>query len=249
MFPYIYTPIGKISSFAVMIVIGILLFLFVVSLELKKEKNGNEKIFFIFPKIVYAFFSASVFAGVIDSMFKMRINNGFIIRGASFYGGLIGGVTAMLVMLRLSDEKHYTVKEWFDIMTLPLIMFHICGRLGCFFAGCCYGKETQSILGIAFPDNAEAHIFHYGKLCYPTQLFEVSALSIIFIIVRKTKEKFDAYILLYGITRFATEFFRGDERGEFFCYLSPAQIISIVCVSWVLLNGIKKYAGKHKPKA
>lgn len=248
MFPYINTPIGKISSFSVMIVIGILMFLSVVSLELKTEKNSNEKIFFIFPKIVYAFFSASVFAGVIDSMFKIRINNGFMIQGASFYGGLIGGVTAMLVMICLSDEKHYTVREWFDILTLPLIIFHICGRLGCFFAGCCYGKETQSVLGIVFPDNAEAHIFHYGKPCYPTQLFEVSALIMIFIIVRKTNERFNTYILLYGITRFATEFFRGDERGGFFYFLSPAQMISIVCVIWVLLNRIKKYAGKHKSK-
>lgn len=248
MFPYIDTPIGKIYSFAVMIVIGILLFLSVVYFELKKEKNSIEKIFYIFPKIVYAFLIASIFAGVFDSVFKIRINNGFIIKGATFYGGLIGGVTAMLVMLCLSDEKHYTVREWFDILTLPLIIFHICGRLGCFFGGCCYGKETQSALGIAFPDNIEAHIFHYGKLCYPTQLFEVSALIIIFIIVRKANEKFNTYIFLYSIARFVIEFFRGDERGEFFCFLSPAQLISIVCVIWVLLDRIKKCAGKHKSK-
>lgn len=235
MFPYVDTPIGRISSFAVMIIIGILLFFAMVYWELKKEKNSDEKIFYIFPKIVYAFFAASIFAGIFDSMFKLRMNNGFIIQGATFYGGLIGGVTAMFIMLRVTDKQYHTVKEWFDILTLPLIVFHMCGRLGCFFAGCCYGKYTQSILGIVFPDNVEAHIFHCGKSCYPTQLFEVSALIIIFIIVRKTNEKFNAYMLLYGISRFAIEFFRGDERGEFFCYLSPAQIISIICIILALL--------------
>lgn len=82
--------------------------------------------------------------------------------------------------------------------------------------------------------NAEAGIMHYGQKCYPTQLFEVFALLVILITVYRTKSKFKAYLFLYAVSRFIIEYFRGDDRGDLFGALSPAQAISISIIIVIL---------------
>lgn len=247
MIPYIVTPIGKIPTFVVMITIGILLFLLTIYLILKKGSNFEKETLYIFPKIIYSLLIASIFASFFDSLFKIKLNNEFVIQGATFYGGLLGGMITVYAMLFFSKEKtQYKIQEWFDILTLPLIIFHVCGRIGCFFAGCCYGKATNNIIGVAFPDNPTANIFHYGQHCYPTQLFEIISLIAIFIIVNMVKNKFKTYLVLYGISRFIIEFFRGDERGNLFGSLSPAQVISLIIITIIVTEKI--FTKKHKKK-
>ena len=125
-----------------------------------------------------------MFAALTDSLFKVFDNKSFVLSGITFYGGLFVACTGMRFTLRFDKSKtRYNKKQWFDILTMPLISFHISGRIGCFFAGCCYGRTTCSILGASFPDNALDGIYHYGQKCYPTQLFEVAALAIIFVFV------------------------------------------------------------------
>lgn len=245
MIPYITTPWGNISTFIIMIGIGIISFLVTLHTELKKNSNINEEIF-ILPKIIYSMLVGYFFAALFDSIFKFHENDGIVISGITFYGGLIGGMFSLYVMLLFNRERtKYLIKEWFDKLTIPFIIFHIWGRLGCFFAGCCYGKETNSFIGVKFPDNNLNNIFHHGNKCFPTQLFEVFALMIIVLFISKTKNKCKTYLVLYAIARFIIEFFRGDSRGTFIAFFSPAQIISIFIIILVLA---KKYLIKDTHK-
>ena len=114
---------------------------------------------------------------------------------------------------------------------LSFIIFHFWGRIGCFFAGCCYGKITESWIGVCFPDNMELEIMHHGTKCYPTQLFEAFALVLILAILKFVKKKFKTYLFLYSCFRFILEFFRGDNRGYLSDYLSPAQIVSVTILT------------------
>jgi phosphatidylglycerol:prolipoprotein diacylglycerol transferase len=76
--------------------------------------------------------------------------------GITFYGGLIGAVISLWCALKISKKKtQYSTKEWFDILSPPLVLLHFFGRWGCFWGGCCYGKPTESIFGMKFPDNLE----------------------------------------------------------------------------------------------
>jgi len=172
---------------------------------------------------------ALISAGFFDSLFKINENDGLKFSGITFYGGLLGGALSMLVMLWAGRKQtSHCIGEWFNIMTQPLIILHIFGRIGCFFAGCCYGKVTESVLGVRFPDIETANIFHHGEKCYPTQLIEAFALIIILIVVNYRQNKFFNYLAMYAVLRFIIEFFRGDLRGEIFGCLSPAQVISII---------------------
>jgi phosphatidylglycerol:prolipoprotein diacylglycerol transferase len=112
-----------------------------------------------------------------------------------------------------------------------ILVAHGFGRLGCLFAGCCHGAETDAWYGIYMHTNA----FGYTKVV-PTQLFEALFLFALFavcfyLVMKKDfKYNFTVYLICYGIWRFIIEFFRADNRGSFVEGVSPSQFWSIVMV-------------------
>ena len=115
---------------------------------------------------------------------------------------------------------------------------HVVGRFGCLFAGCCYGKPTTMPWGITFTDPfAAANVgTPLGVPLHPTQLYEAGAELLILVVLlldrtrragRSPGRTFWLYMLLYAISRFIIEFFRGDERGTVGMF-STSQFISIV---------------------
>ncbi len=79
-----------------------------------------------------AFFSASLF----DSFFKFLKSGIISFGGITFYGGFIGAVAALYIQPKMRKSRlstQYSIREWFDILTLPLVVFHFFGRIGCFF--------------------------------------------------------------------------------------------------------------------
>ncbi len=211
-----------------MAVFGMLAFLAVLHFELAAYPRREKEEEIVFPAIAISALAALVSAAFFDALFKVGENGGLAISGSTFYGGLFGGCVCMYGILNhYGDRTRITRKEWFDLLTLPLIVFHIFGRTGCFLAGCCYGIETDGMLGVVFPDNPEAGVYHHGAACYPTQLFEIAALILIAIIVSKATKRFEAYLICYAVARFFIEFFRGDDRGFAVGAFSAAQVISL----------------------
>lgn len=246
MIPAIDTPWGSAPTFPLMVALGILAMLALSRCLLAKSDFPQREESFILPKIVCAGIAGLFSAGLCDALAKIRPRGGFQIAGISFYGGLIGAVICLYILLKRSKAAtQYPPAEWFNTLTLPLIALHFWGRLGCFLGGCCYGKPTDSFWGVPFPDNAEQGIFHHGANCYPTQLFEAAALMILFVIVLFSRSRFRTYLLGYSIARFFIEFFRGDDRGFFVKFLSPAQLISLVLFACVLIDSAIKR--KKKP--
>lgn len=250
MIPYIVTPFGKLPSFSLCVILGILLMFILVHINLKKSTlNYIQEENYIFPKMVISGLIGYIFAGFFDSLFKIRLYGSFKISGITFYGGLIGVIITLYLSLRITHKvTMFSSKKWFDFLTLPFIVFHICGRIGCFLGGCCYGKITTSCFGVVFPDNEIQNIYHHGTKCYPTQLFEAVALVFIFLIIFKRENKFSNYILLYSSARFLIEFFRGDQRGSISTFFSPAQVISIILFFVVVVYKIRKHKNSANVK-
>ena len=235
MHPYIHTSFGDLSTFTIFIVVGAISMIFMIHFTLKKSNQHIEETF-IYPRLVISGILGFVFAAIFDLLFKYLEYGIFKIYGITFYGGLIGACVVMYVLLKISkSETQYNISEWFEILTPPFIVFHFFGRLGCFFAGCCYGRNSDSVFALAFPDNEKMGIFHNGQKCYPTQLFEALALVVILIFVMLAKKKFQTYLMCYALVRFNLEFLRGDDRGFFTNQISPSQIISIVIICGFIL--------------
>jgi phosphatidylglycerol:prolipoprotein diacylglycerol transferase len=154
--------------------------------------------------------------------------------GGVFYGGLILAVTVALVYIRRIGLPLWTTC---DVFAPGIALGHVIGRFGCLFAGCCYGKETHVPWAITFHDSfANANVgTPLNVPLHPTQIYEAGAEALILIVLLATERKgrpypgrtFWLYMLLYAISRFIIEFFRGDERGMVGIF-STSQFISLL---------------------
>lgn len=156
--------------------------------------------------------------------------------GGVFYGGLIAAVAVALWYVRRYRMPMWTVT---DVFAPGIALGHVIGRMGCLFAGCCFGRETSVPWAITF-HNAYAATnvgTPLNKPLHPTQLYEAAAelLILVFLLVTERKGRpypgrtFWAYMLLYGISRFIIEFYRGDTRGTVGMF-STSQFVSILIV-------------------
>lgn len=149
--------------------------------------------------------------------------------GLVFFGGLIGAGIGIFIFLK--TYKNMNALMVLDIFAISIPIIHMFGRMGCFMAGCCYGRETIWPIGITFPQSGLAP---HGVKLFPTQLFGVFGNLIIFLILislsRKNKEPgrlFGLYLIMYSFGRFVIEFFRGDEFRGLYYGFSTSQWLSI----------------------
>ena len=142
--------------------------------------------------------------------------------GLAFFGGFLG---AFLFAVYFVYKKK--LKLWFtaDLIAPSIPAGHAVGRLGCFSAGCCYGKPCTLPWSVTFTDPHS--LARLGVPLHPTQLYSVAANILIFTLLwwlyprRKFEgQVFFSYVLLYGLARFIIEFFRGDPRT----YIGPFSI-------------------------
>jgi phosphatidylglycerol:prolipoprotein diacylglycerol transferase len=156
--------------------------------------------------------------------------------GGVFYGGLIVAVTVALWYIRRVGLPLWTTC---DVFAPGIALGHVIGRFGCFFAGCCFGKPTNVPWAITFKDPfAAANVgTPLNVPLHPTQLYEAAAELVILLFLLTTENTgrkfpgrtFWLYMLLYAISRYIIEFYRGDERGSVGPF-STSQFISLLLV-------------------
>jgi phosphatidylglycerol:prolipoprotein diacylglycerol transferase len=163
--------------------------------------------------------------------------------GLVFYGGLI---FAFFIGLWYVRKHQLNFSMMADLIAPSIAIGQALGRLGCFSAGCCYGKPATGFGAVTFRDpNSLAPL---GIPLYPTQLYESAATFGIFlalIFLRRTKrlqgQLFWFYLLFYSTARFIIEFYRGDPRGWAIPnVLSTAQAIGIPAALLALFMILRK---------
>lgn len=157
--------------------------------------------------------------------------------GGVFYGGLIAGVGVALWYMRKHALPLWTTT---DVFAPGIALGHIVGRFGCLMAGCCFGRPTSLPWAITFRDAAAAANVGtpLNVPLHPTQLYEAGAEAVILLVLLGLERRarpfpgrtFWSYMLLYGVSRFIIEFFRGDNRGMVFDALSTSQFVSLILV-------------------
>lgn len=180
--------------------------------------------------VVFLLITSRVFyaiSAIAKNGFSARLFwNDLIHGGIVFYGGmigvLIGGVVFALV-------RHRNIRETLDYIAPSIPLFHIFGRIGCAFAGCCYGYECSwGIINTKFP----------GVTFFPVQLIESGCNLLILIVIlivqriRKTdRYSIEMYLIGYSVCRFILEFCRGDMgRGIWPDGLSTSQHIALIII-------------------
>ena len=160
-------------------------------------------------RILYVLVTWPVFRD--DPLEVFRIWHG----GLVFYGGFIGAVVVALWYIR---RQGLPLLKTLDIFAPSIAFGQFVARIGCFSAGCCYGKICDLPWAVTFthPESLAPK----GVPLHPTQLYISLNNLLIFLVLTGIKriknyegQVFCIYVLLYGVTRYILEYFRGDERG------------------------------------
>jgi len=156
--------------------------------------------------------------------------------GGVFYGGLILAVAVAFWYIGRHGMPIWTTC---DVFAPGIALGHVTGRLGCFAAGCCYGRPTDAPWGVVFTNPMAAANLGttLGIRLHPTQLYEAGAELLILIVLLATEKRgrtfpgrtFWSYMFLYAVSRYIIEIYRGDPRGVVpFLDVSTSQFISLV---------------------
>jgi phosphatidylglycerol:prolipoprotein diacylglycerol transferase len=243
----------SVHGYGFMIGVGFLIALMIGCFRAKRLGLEDEAVIdiailagicgFAGAKVLYVIIS---FKDFIKSPMSVLGSSGFVV-----YGGIIAGVLAAAIYCKI---KKLSFLQYFDLVMPEVAIAQGFGRLGCFLAGCCYGRATDAWFGVTFPSGSMAPS---GVSLIPTQLFSAAGDFVIAAVLlvaagnmRKSgKQYFDGsvgclYLVLYGIGRFIIEFFRNDYRGAV-GFLSTSQFISVFIVASgitraIYLNKMKK---------
>ena len=268
MYP-ILVKIGPITihTYGFLLAVGVLVAIIMIQILGKKENIDKETLTnFLFYTFLVALLGAKLFLFVTEIDFYLKnpaeIKN-LLTSAGVFYGGLIcGGLFAAWYI-----RKHKLVfRQITDIIVPAVALGHFFGRMGCFFAGCCWGRGAEGCsIAVQFSDTRASTGVPLHTHLYPTQLIEaiLNLLNfvVLFILYKKKKfagQVFAVYIFNYAIIRFFIEYFRGDpDRGyvfggmdQPFTSLSVPQLISIIGVllAVILYRVFKKKAVEESTK-
>lgn len=277
MFPELFKIPGlnfTVNTYGALIAIAFLAGLYVMGRQASQDKLDKNRLYDLGLWVLVASLVGSKLLMIVTDWddfngdWRQFFSLDFLRSMGVFYGGFIGAVIASIVVMRI-----YKLPWWrtADAFAPGIAIGQAIGRLGCFSAGCCWGKPTTSFLGIHFTDKGHEttsvptiveHLpvaiqqewaqrlggLNAPVYLHPVQLYETVATLIIFVLllVMAHKRKFYgqivlAYAFLYAIARFIIEFWRDDPRGAVLG-LSTSQFVAVL----IFFGAIGLYLYRYK---
>ena len=170
--------------------------------------------------------------------------------GLAIYGGVIGGALGVMLYCLIHKKNFFAVA---DIAAPSLILGQAIGRIGCFFAGCCYGIEVTNDAHMWFPLSTQINgVWHYSTFFYESfwNFLVFAALMLVLYLGKNIKEYgvvMSLYFILYGIGRAWIEALRGDSLylgaikvSQLLSILLIIAGVAIITVIYVYKYGVKK---------
>ena len=225
-----------IYSYGIMIAVGCIITYY---LMLKDPKRAA----IITESDLIQLFSVSILIGILGGRVLYilaaydQLNSWFEI--CTVYEGgfsILGTIIALLLFIPwYLKSKHVPVLPLLDLCAIYAPLLQSISRLGCFFAGCCYGKPSSMLWAIQYTDPDTLAPLHCWL--HPTQLYSSILLLVIFLIiyfwaqykVKKPGKLMCLYIGLTSGSRFMVDFLRNDREFFSFGYnlLSMHQLIAL----------------------
>ena len=241
----------KAYGYGLMIAIGVIVAYTVGEYRAKKQGLDADSLFWITISCLIGgilgakllFILVEIKEIIADPSILLDVTHGFVV-----YGGIIGGIGVGYLYCKI---KKLEFLKYFDLVMPSIAIAQGFGRIGCMFAGCCYGRETNSWFHVIYENSDFAPT---GVALIPTQmimaLLNFAHFFILAFIIKKLV-KYDGqiagfYLVFYSIGRFFLEYLRNDPRGTV-DILSTSQFISLFIlaagVGTILLCG---YLGKRR---
>jgi phosphatidylglycerol:prolipoprotein diacylglycerol transferase len=163
--------------------------------------------------------------------------------GRVFYGGLMAGLVVAFFFAR-----RYQLPGWAtaDVLAPGVVIGQCIGRLGCFAAGCCYGKTATVPWAVTFKDASNNVGTPVDTPLHPSQIYESLATLLIFAVLiwLAPRKKFNgqvalAYLALYSAARFGLEYYRGDPGRGFVGPFSTSQAVAIALLTFAVIAFVR----------
>ncbi len=258
MYPELF-HIGKFAvfSYGFFIMLGVLfafLFFFLNRKNIHLNIDQISELFlwcfgavFVGGKFFYYLEKPLYFISNPSEMFQ-NLGQGFV-----FYGSFLVTIPVIVWWFR---KNKISVAFGFDYLAIGGALVHGFGKIGCFMAGCCHGKPCAANIGVVFTDVKSAATPLNVPL-YPVQLWDSFSilLVVLFLLIYRKYKKFDGelfliYGILYGIVRFITENYRGDESRGYIIQdvLTHSQFIAVLVILGCFIlyvNRLRKHKISH----
>lgn len=240
----------KIYSYGLMIAVGILA-AGLYFLKVAKKRGYDED--HLFNAIIISVISGVLGGKLLYIIVEIKtiienpsilldFGNGFVI-----YGAIILGAVGLMLYCK---KKRWNLLEIFDCALPGVALAQGFGRIGCFLAGCCYGRETDMWFGVEFPVDSLAPS---GVHLHPTQLYSSAfdfALAVFLILYARSNKVngrvVGMYLIIYSVGRFLVEFLRNDPRGAV-GVLTTSQFIAIgTLILGIVLYNLHKFKRSAK---
>lgn len=240
---HVYGPLS-IHAYGLCIAIGGLLSFILLTKDTKMQSLASEKTMITILQIILlsGFFGGRIVEMLSqpepwqDPLFVLR----FWEPGLSILGAILGATLSLTIYLH---RKKIDFLKLLDRISLYAPLAQSFGRIGCFFAGCCYGLPTTGLLSVTY-----SHPHHLAPLhcaLHPSQLYSAFLLLCIFLFLyfivqhRTSKKGFIlfSYLLAIGVERFLIDFIRWDR-----IFITESSGISLFSLhQWIAL-GICSFA-------
>lgn len=237
-----------ITGFGLAVLAAFVVAQIVAQHELKRRGYSPEPVGdMIFAAVVGSLLGAKLYfvvlTGDIDTLFS---RGGFV-----FWGGLIGGILAVTIVV---VKRKLGFWRMADVAGLAIMPAYAVGRTGCWAVGDDYGRPWDSPFAVRFPEGAPPSTAQNMQemfgipvpadvppttvlAVHPTQLYEVTMAFILFLILWRLRDHKHAegwlmgvYCVMAGVERFIVEFFRAKD-DRFFGVLTVAQVIALVFIA------------------
>ena len=238
-----------VYGYGTMIALGVIVAWVVTDYRAKRQKLDREHVFSLVIWCLLGGMLCAKFLFWITEWHEIvkspqyildTLSDGFVV-----YGGIIGGILSGWLYCR---SKKINFWKYFDLVMPSVALAQGFGRIGCLLAGCCYGRETNSIFSITFQnsDFAPNHVALIPTQIYSSVLDFLHFGILLYIARHKKKDGQVAacYLIFYSIGRFVLEFFRGDLIRGSVGMLSTSQFISL----FILVAGILILVIRSKKK-
>lgn len=221
-----------------------------ISLRYAKKEGLNPQ--FVFDLAIYDIIAAIVGARLFYVIgqwdyFRSNLLEVFMVQngGLVFLGGFF---LALAVTLIYAVSKKIPLLKLFDALAPGVSLGYAIARIGCFLNGCCFGVPTNSWLGVRFPPGSLAASYCPGEAVYPTQLYSMTLMFLVFLFLAwlYPRKRFDGqlffwWLVLYSVYRFLVELIRFSPIYWF--GLTPAQVMVIFTFA-LGVWGLKHYSSK-----
>lgn len=235
---HLYGPFS-IYTFGVMIGVGLLLFSIGILMDARRKKLLTSDQFFNI--LIVGFIVALAGGRLLYVITNWHSQESYAEAVSIWLGGfsLLGAVVSLvLIMPWYIKKQQISLLPFLDLVCTYAPLLQSVSRIGCFFAGCCYGSATDLAMGLVCKYPIEEKLA--GIPLHPAQLYSAGLLFLIFIFLYTIAHRMQLkpgiltclYLILMSLERFMVDFWRGDR--EFSAYISLFSITQLIALGIML---------------